>query len=111
MHEVTGNIGVSPYAEPENDLALLPVGQLEWNLDRGTGIQSRPHLAGKPRPGHGGRIPGRAVAPEELGAVTAHGPSRIVHVEEGNPVGELRVVWISREERTAVGVNFGDHMH
>ena len=67
MHQVAGVIGVSPRAEPEDDLPLLPVGELEWNLDRGAGIQSRPHLAGKPRPRHGGRIPKRAVAPEEFG--------------------------------------------
>ena len=47
MHQVAGVIGVSPDAEPEDDLTLLPVGQLEWNLDRGAGIQSRPPLCRK----------------------------------------------------------------
>lgn len=32
MHQVDGFIAVSPYAEREDDLTLLPVGQLEWNL-------------------------------------------------------------------------------
>ena len=63
--------GISPYAEPEDDLALLPVGQIEWNLDSGAGIQSRPHLAGEAQPGHRSRIPKGAVAPEELSSVAA----------------------------------------
>ena len=106
-----GVVRVSPRAEPEDDLALLPVGQLEGHLDRGAGIQSGPHLAGKPRTGHGGRTPKRAVAPEELRPVAAHGPGRIVHVEERDPVGELRVVGVPREERSAAGVDLGDHVH
>src|SRR5574341_625466 len=109
--QVAGVIGVSPYAEPEDELALLPVGELEWNLDCGAGIQSGPHFARKPQPSHSSRIPKRAVPPKELSPVAAYGPSRTVHIEEGNPVGELRVVWVPREERSAVGVNFGDHVH
>ncbi len=105
MRQVAGVIGVPPDAEREDELTLLPVGQLEGNLDRGAGIQSGPHLAGKPRPSHGRRTPKRAVTPEELRPVAAYGPSRIVHVEKGNPVGELRVVGVPREERAAVGVD------
>src|SRR5882672_355804 len=40
MHQVPGVIGASTYAEPEDDVTLLPVGQLKRNLDRGAGIQS-----------------------------------------------------------------------
>jgi len=55
MHQVPGVLGVSPCAEPEDDLTLFPIRQLEGNLDRGAGIQGGPYFAGKPRPGHGGR--------------------------------------------------------
>ena len=41
-HQFAGVIGISSCAEPEDDLALLPVGQLEGNLDRGAGIQGGP---------------------------------------------------------------------
>ena len=110
-HQVAGVIGISPCAEPEDDLTLLPVGQLKGDLDSGAGVQSGPYLAGKPRPGHRSRTPKRAVAAKELGPVAAYGPGRIIHIEEGSPVGELRVVWVPRKERAAIGVNFGDHMH
>ncbi|MCJ7481900.1 MAG: hypothetical protein MUO31_02945 [Thermodesulfovibrionales bacterium] len=70
-YQVACVIGIAPYAEPEDDLALLPVGQIEWNLDSGAGIQSGPHLAGEAQPGHRGRIPKRAVTPEELSSVAA----------------------------------------
>src|SRR3990172_5462008 len=37
-HQFAGVIGIPPCAEPEDDLALLPVGQIEWNLDSGAWI-------------------------------------------------------------------------
>ena len=100
-----------PYAKHEDNLTLLPVGQIEGDLDSGAGIQSGPHFAGKPGPAHCSRIPKGAVPPQELRPVAAHGPDRIVHVEKGNPAGELRVVGIPCEERSASGIDFGDHVH
>src|SRR3990170_931118 len=70
-HQFAGVIGISSCAEPEDDLALLPVGQIEGNLDSGTGIQSGPHLAGEAQPMHRGWIPKCAVAPDELSPVAA----------------------------------------
>ena len=35
----------------------------------------------------------------------------LVHVEERDPVGELGVVGVAREERAAVGIDLGDHVH
>ena len=35
----------------------------------------------------------------------------VVHVEEGDAVGELRVVGVAREERAARRVDLGDHVH
>src|SRR3990172_2419145 len=62
-----------------------------------------------------GRIAKRAVSPDELGPVAAEGPGRVIHIhihiEEGNPSGELRVVGVPGKERTAVGINFSDYMH
>src|SRR3989304_3625210 len=58
-------------AEPEDDLALLPVGKIEWNLDSGAWIQSRSYPAGETQPMHRGRIPKRAVAPHELSPAAA----------------------------------------
>jgi hypothetical protein len=110
-HQGACVIGVSPYAEPEDYLTLLPVGQLEWDLDSGAGIQSSSDLAGKPRSGHRSRTPKRAVAPKELSPVAAYSSGRIVHIEERDPIGELRIVRIPREERSATRVNFGDYVH
>src|SRR5208282_951788 len=101
-------IFATAYAESEDDFTLLPVGQLERNLDRGTGVQSTARSPGKPGSAHGSRIPKRAVAAQKLCAITGHGAASIVYVEKGNPVGELRVVGVAREQRAAVGVNFGD---
>ena len=111
LHELAGLIGVAPDAEPEDDVAFLTVGQIKTHLDRGAGIQAGTHLAGKARPIHSGRIAQRAIAPEEFRAVAAQGPRRIIYVEEGNPIGELHAVRVSRVERTAPGVDFGSYMH
>ena len=75
IHQVAGVIGVSPDPEPEDDLALLPVGQFEWNLDGCAGVQTDPHLAGEPRPSHCSRTPMRAVASQEFSAVAGEGPN------------------------------------
>ena len=44
-NQVPGIVGISPDAEPEDDLTLLPVGQLEWNMDCAAGIEPGPHFA------------------------------------------------------------------
>src|SRR3989344_2221025 len=111
MHQVAGVSGVPARAEPEGDLARLAVGQFEWNLDCGTGIQGGSHLAGKPRAGHCGRVSGCAVAPDEFRAIAADGSDSIVHVKERNPAGELRVVAVTRVDRAVAGVDFGDYVH
>jgi len=70
-HQVASVIVISPCAKPEDNLTLLPVGQIEWNLDSSAGIQSGPYLAGEAQPGQRYGIPKRAVAPEELSPVAA----------------------------------------
>ncbi len=113
MHHLAGLIGVPPsyQAEPEYDLALLPVGQLEADLDCGAGIERRSHLAGKARTGHRCGILERAVTPDEFSAVAACGPGRIVHIVERNQTGELRVVRVTRKQCATVGVDFGGYVH
>src|SRR3972149_7532294 len=73
-HQFAGVIRIPPCAEPEDDLALLPVGQIEWNLDSGAWIQSGSCLAGEPQPMHRRRIPKCAIAPDELSPVAPDGP-------------------------------------
>src|SRR3990172_5877920 len=51
-HQFAGVIGIPPCSEPEDDLALLAVSQIEWNLDSGAWIQSRSYLAGETQPMH-----------------------------------------------------------
>ena len=109
--QVSGIAGVAADAEPEDDLTLLPGGQVEAHLDRSTGIEGGPHVAGKTRARHRGRALQRTVATQEFGPVAAQGASRIVHVEERSPVAELGVVRVAREERAAHRVDFGDHVH
>ena len=111
IDQVSGIVGPAPHAEPEDDLALLPGGQIEAHLDRGAGIQRGPHLAGKARSHHRGRTLQRAVASQEFSPIAGYGASRVVHVEERRPVEEFCVVWVAREERAARRVNFGDHVH
>src|SRR4029077_2377515 len=110
-NQVPGIFGISPDAEPEDDLTLLPVDQLEWNVDCAAGIEPGPHFARQPHPGHCGRTAKRAIAPNKLSPVATDGPSRLVRVKEGNPPGELRIIEISREDGTALGVQFGHDMH
>ena len=110
-YKVARSLGISSYTEPEDDLALLAIGELEADLDGGAGIQSRPYLPEQPRPSHGGGTSERAIAPEEFSAVAGEGPSRIVHIEERCPVAEVRVVRISRKQRTAVRIDFCGHVH
>ena len=71
LDEVPGVIDVSPGAEGENDLTLLPVGQLERHLKRGTWVQTGPHLSRQPRPGQRGRTAPRAVTSQEFSPVAA----------------------------------------
>ena len=52
-----------------------------------------------------------AVAANEFSAVAGKGSARIIHIEEGNPVGKLGVVAVTRKYRTAVGIDFAGHMH
>ena len=100
-----------PDAEPKDDLTLLAGGQIEAHLDRGAGIQGGSHLAGKVYARHRGRSAQRTVAPQEFSPIAGYGAGRIVHVEERNPVAELRVVRVARKQCAAIRVNFGDHVH
>src|SRR5208282_3902127 len=111
IDQVSGIFGVPPYAESEDDLTLLPGGQIEAHLDRGARVQTCSRLSGKPQPGHSGGTAKRAVASQEFSPIAAYRASRIVHVEERCPVAELRVVRVAREERATVRVNSGDHVH
>ena len=76
--------GVLPSAKHKDNLTLLPVGKIEGDLDSGAGIEGSPYLAGKPGLGHCSRTSKRAVPPNELRPVSAHGPCRIVYIEKGN---------------------------
>ena len=106
LHEAAGIGGILADAEPEDDLALLAVVEIERDLDGGARIERRAHLARKALSRHGGGIAQRAVAPQEFGAVAAHAADRIVDVEERDAVGELRVVGVARQERAALGLRF-----
>ncbi len=110
-HQVACVIGVSSYAEPEDDLPLLPVSEIEGNLDSGAGVKAGPDPAGKPGTGHRSRPLMRAVAAEELGPVAGNGPGRLARIKERGPVGELRVIRVPREDRAGFRVDLGDHLH
>src|SRR6185436_17678474 len=110
-HQVSGIFDVPPNPEPENDLALLPTGQLEWHMDCAAGIEPSPHFARQPHPGHRSRTTKRAIAPNKLRPVATDGPRRLVHVKEGSPAGEFRMIGISCEKGAALGVQFGHDMH
>src|SRR5208337_3579543 len=84
---------------------------IEWNLYSGAGIQGSPYPAREPPAGHRLRAPKCTVTSKELCPIAAHGPGPLIHVEERGPVGELRVVWVSPEKSSGLGVNFGAQMH
>ena len=111
LHQWAGRIGVACCAQSKNDLPLLPIRQVEGHLDRGAGIQPGTQLAGKARPVHGRRIAQRAVATEKFAAVSSHAPSRVIDVEEADPVRELVVVRISCVDRSVPGIDLGRHVH
>ena len=111
LQQLARIVEVAPGTEPEDNLTRFPVGQLERDLDGRAGIQRGADLVGKVGPGHGRRIPERAIASDELGAVAAERPGHIVNVEERNPAGELAVVGIARMERAAQRIDFRDHVH
>ena len=111
MDRLSGLLDVSPDTEPEDDLTLLPGGQLEWHVDCATGIETGPHFARQAHPGHRSRIAKRAVAPNKLTPVATDSPSCLVHVKEGHPSGELRVIGITREDHAALVVQFRHNMH
>ena len=87
-----------------------PSSSVEGHLDRRARIQGASHATGQRRPHHRGRLPERAVAADELGAVAGHAATRVVHVEEGRAPGELGVVRVLGEHGAAVRVDRGDHV-
>ncbi|KFB72658.1 MAG: hypothetical protein AW09_002150 [Candidatus Accumulibacter phosphatis] len=110
-HQLVGFVSVAADTEPKDNLPLLPVGQVETDLDCAAGIQASPHLAGKAPAMQCGRIAQRAVAPQEFRAVAAELAQRVIDVEEGDAIGELGTVGVARVERAASGVDFGTDMH
>jgi hypothetical protein len=113
MHQPVGIVAArnSPQTEPEADLALLAVRQIEAHLDRGAGVQAAANLTGQASARQRRWMLQAAVAADEFGAVAGDAPVRVVHVEEGDPVGKLAVVRVARVERAAVRIDLGDQVH
>src|ERR1700694_4366618 len=98
-------------AEREDDLARLPVGQIESDLQGTARIEPRAYLVRQLRAAHRRRIPQRAVASDELGAVSAHRPGRVADAETRGPAGELDAVGVARVQRAAGRIDLGGHVH
>ena len=49
LYQWAGRVGVACCAQSKNDLSLLPIRQVERDLDRSAGIQPGTHLARKTR--------------------------------------------------------------
>ena len=111
LHQMACIVERAPGAEPENNLTLFSVIQLDCKLYGRAGIQGGAYLVGKLRPGHRRRIAERAVASDELGAVAAEGPGGIVDVEERNAPGEFYVVGVACMERAAEWIDFSNDVH
>src|SRR5439155_1001453 len=97
-------------AQQEQHLSTFPRLELEARLQGGARIQSRPGLSRK-RLGaqkRRGRLEA-GVSPQELEAVAGHGCPAPAQVGEGDPVRELRVPRITREQGAARPVDLGDH--
>ncbi len=111
LREFSGVINVASQAESKNNLFFFPVGQLKWNLNCGTGIQSGANFAGEMLTFHGRRIVKCSVASQELCPVAGYGSRQRVCVEESNPIGKLSVVGVARKNSAALEVNIGNDMH
>ena len=109
--EAAGVGGIAPDAEPEDDLAFLSIGEFEVR-------PAAPRRGRDPHPPCRKGAPASSppdcrasIAPQEFGAVAARAARRVVHIEEGDAVGELRVVGVARQEGAASPVDFRDHVH
>ena len=78
------------------DLARL---DLHLDLQRAAGIEPGAASAREPVAQERRRLAERAVAPDELAAVAGVRASGLGGVPEGDPVRELRVVGVAREDR------------
>ena len=110
-HERAGFVRVGRGAEAEDDLPRLPVLELERDLDRGAGIHQRAHAT---RQMHALERRGPrqvAVAADELEAIPGQRALGLVHVEERDPLAELGVEGIAREQGAAARIELGDHVH
>src|SRR6266581_5661916 len=99
MGQALSIIHVLSGAQREDNFSFLAFREIEWHLDRRTGIQTGPHSSGKSRAYHRGRTRKHAVASQKFSPVTADCMRRITCVEERNAITEFRAVWIAREER------------
>ena len=111
LHQRGGVCAVATQAEPEDQLAFGAVVEREMRLQRGAGVQPRAHSSGQVGAGQGGRRVHAAVAAQEFAAVAIDAACRVVHVEEGHPIGELGVVRVAGEQCAAGRVGFGHHVH
>ena len=111
MDQAPGVLGSLSQAEFEDDLTLLSGGQVKAHLDRPARVEAGAHLPGKAGAGHGRRRLQAAVASQEFRAIAGERARRLIDREKGRPVAELGVVGVARQERAALRVGFGDHMH
>ena len=63
MDQPVSVIRVSSRAQPEDNFPLLTFAQLEWNMDRRTGIETGSNIARKTRARHRFRRRARAITP------------------------------------------------
>ncbi len=99
-------------AKTEDDLALLALGQIQPDTNRGAGVEPCAHGIGKPKLRHCRGMTQRTVAAEKRFAISAKAPLRlVVGIEEGRASGKVRVVGVAGKQGATVGIETGDHVH
>ena len=97
--------------EDEDDLALLPLGQIERYLNRRTRIETGAQASRQPGSRHGRRAFQGAVAADEFAAIARQGQRRRIDIEKPDALRELGVVGIFGEQGARHRIDFGDDMH
>ncbi len=108
MQQRAGIGKIAPGAEGEGDLALLAVGQVQFDLHGQAWIEPRADAAGKARASHAGGPGQIAVAADELETIAADGANAFAAVEKGDAFGELVAVGVAREQAAATWIDLGD---
>src|SRR5207253_3518261 len=102
-------------SQREYDFPLLPILEIEWNTNSGTGVQTCTGSPGKIRDAHGCRIRKGSISPYEFSPVatgsTGCAVGHISDSQERDAICEFQAVWILSENSVGGRADFRSHVH